>query len=166
MSSTDKQIQKLEDEIKALKASFQQSAVMMNIYTTDIQFDTAMNVTNWSNSGSYNPLQWGTLVAMYTLQNGTRFDTETLEVTFTCADGYNTYATLEVDDITPGKETSFFRFYYHRVPYNGGARWIVSVAPNADLVGGTGYYTWAKSTLRFAVQSPAKGTLGVKMIWQ
>lgn len=165
MMRADSQIKQLEQEIKALKASFEQSASMLTVYTEEISFQTSMNVTNFTNSGSYNPLEWQTLVSMNRLPDGTRFSTETIEVTFRCDAGINTFATLEIDKLN-GDESGLRAISMRRVPYNGGARWIVTAAPNATLIGTTGYYNWEPTLLNFAVQSAVKGTLEAKMIWQ
>ena len=162
---TDSQIKQLEQEIKALKTSFEQSASMLTVYTEEISFQTSMNVTNFTNSGSYNPLEWQTLVAMNRTSDGTRFSIETVQVTFRCEAGINTFASLEIDKLN-GEEAGLRTISQRRIPYSGGARWLVTVAPNATLIGTTGYYSWNPTQLKFAVQSAVKGTLEAKMIWQ
>lgn len=161
---TDNEVKKLEQEIKALKTSFEQSASMLDVYTEEINFETSINVTNFSNSGSYDPLNWSTLMAMRQLPNGTRFSTETIKVTFRCDAGINTFASLEINNITGGAKTAFTTV--RRIPYSGGARWLVTVTPNVTPSGTTGYYNWEPTQFKFAVQSAAKGTLEAKMIWQ
>ena len=164
--SVDKQLQKLEEEIKALKTSFEQSAASLNVYTTETTFDTSMNVTNFSNGGAYDPMQWLPLMATYQMSNSTRFDTETFVVTFTCDKGINTFASIEFKNITAEQKGRTSYLTHRRVPFAGGAKWIVTTQPNATLNSGTGFYTWEPTKIKIAVQSAAEGTLGVKMIWQ
>lgn len=163
MTRVDKQLQKLEQEIEAIRAAFAQNASSMTIYTTAITFTTSRNTTNWSNSGSYNPLQWASLISMYKTSGGDRFDTETIEVTFSCDAGINTFANLEIGfvTITSGLAVVSSR----RIPHSGGARWLVTVRANATT-DGSGFDVWQPSTLRFAVQSAVQGNLTARMIWQ
>ena len=159
----DSQLQKLEQEIASIRAAFSQNASSMDIFTSTLEFTTSRNTTNWSISGSYNPLQWEPLVSMYRTSSGDRFNTETIEVTFQCNAGINTFANLEIDFVStsPGWAVISSR----RVPHSGGARWIVTARPNSTT-DGAGYDVWLPTTLRFAVQSAAQGTLTARMIWQ
>lgn len=159
----DSQLQKIEQEIESIRAAFSQNASNMTIYTSTLDFTTSRNTTNWSNSGSYSPLEWEPLISMYRTSGGDRFDTETIEVTFTCTAGINTFANLEIDftSIASGLAVVSSR----RVPYSGGARWIVTVRPNSTT-DGSGYDVWVPSTLRLAVQSAVQGNLTARMIWQ
>ena len=102
--SVDSQLQKLEQEIASIRAAFSQNASSMDIFTSTLEFTTSRNTTNWSISGTYNPLQWEPLVSMYKTSSGDRFDTETIEVTFQCDAGINNFANLEIDfvSISPG----------------------------------------------------------------
>jgi len=163
MTRVDKQVQKIEQEIEAIRSAFTQNASSMTIHTASLTFTTSRNTTNWSNSGSYSPLQWAPLISMYRTSGGDRFDTETIEVTFSCNAGINTFANLEISfvTITSGLAVVSSR----RVPYSGGARWIITVRPNAT-VDSSDYDVWQPSTLRFAVQSAVQGTLTARMIWQ
>ena len=153
MTRVDKQVQKIEQEIEAIRSAL----------TVSLTFTTSRNTTNWSNGGSYNPLQCAPLISMYRTSGGDRFDTETIEVTFSCNEGINTFANLEISfvTITSGLAVVSSR----RVPYSGGARWIITVRPNATT-DSSGYDVWQPSTLRFAVQSAVQGTLTARMIWQ
>lgn len=159
----DSQLQKLEQEIASIRAAFSQNASSMDIFTSTVEFTTSRNTTNWSNSGSYNPLQWEPLVSMRRTAGGDRFGSETIEVTFSCNAGINTFANLEINfvDVKEGLAVLSCR----RVPYSGGARWIVIVQPKSTM-DGYGNYTWQPSTLKFAVQSAVQGTLTARMIWQ
>lgn len=161
--STESQLAKIEREIEAIRTAFSQNASSMTVYTSVLDFTTSRNTTNWSNTGEYNPLQWEPLVSMNRTASGDRFDTETIEVTFTCDAGINTFANLEIDftSIASGIAVVGVR----RVPYAGGARWLVTVTPKSTR-DGAGYYTWQPSRLRFAVQSAVEGNLTARMIWQ
>ena len=159
----EKQVKEIEQDIEALRASFQQNASTMNVYTTSLQFTTSRNTTNWSNSGSYNPLQWEPLTSMLTTSGGDKFSTETIQVTFSCNEGINTFATLEIDFVNVS--SGFAVVSSRRIPYSGGSRWLVTLRPRSTSDGG-GNYTWQASVLKFAVSSAAQGTLTAKMIWQ
>lgn len=159
----DSQLQKIEQEIESIRTAFSQNASSMAIYTSTLDFTTSRNTTNWSNSGSYSPLEWEPLISMFQSSNGDRFAAETIEVTFTCNAGINTFANLEIDfvEVSPGWAVVSSR----RVPYSGGARWLVITRPNFS--GSTpGEYTWLPTRLRFAVQSAMQGNLTARMIWQ
>lgn len=159
----DSQLQKIEQEIESIRTAFSQNASSMTIYTSTLDFTTSRNTTNWSNSSAYSPLEWEPLISMYRTSGGDRFDTETIEVTFACTAGINTFANLEIDftSIASGLAVVSSR----RVPYSGGARWIVTVRPNSTT-DGSGYDVWVPSRLRLAVQSAVQGNLTARMIWQ
>ena len=161
----EKQVAELEQEIKALKASFEQSATSMNIYRYETNFSTSMNVTNFSNSSPYSVLDWEPLVSMHRTTNGTRFSTESIIVTFNCDAGINTFAFLEIHDVSGWSDQSLSTFTNHRIPYAGGARWYVSMSPNATQLP-SGYYSWSPNQLKIVVKSAAPGQLGVKMSWE
>lgn len=159
----DQQVQKIEEEIKEIKSSFEHNANSMQVYTSKLVFTTSKNVTNWSNSGAYSPLEWEPLISMFGESNGDKFDHETIELTFDCAYGINTFANLEMRFVSVS--SGFVVATTRRVPYSGGARWLIIVQPKATS-DSLGYYTWYPSTIEFAVQSAAQGTLRAKMLWQ
>lgn len=159
----DQQLQKVEQEIESIRSAFAYNASNIDVYTSTLTFTTSKNTTSWNNSGSYNPLQWAPLTSMYTSSGGDRFDVETVIVTFTCDAGINTFANLEINYVTVS--AGFAVSSCRRVPYSGGARWLVTIQPRATS-DGRGNYTWQASTLKFAVQSAAPGNLTAKMIWQ
>lgn len=160
--SVEKQIDKLEQELKALKTSFEQSATMMKIYSTEITFSTSMNSIAFSNP-SYDPLQWITLVYLPKINASTSCGVEPILVTFNCNKGINTFATLEIEVMTgrSGLRTITTR----RIPYSGGSQWLVTANPNVTLQP-SGWYTWDPTIIKFVVKSAAEGNLGAKMIWQ
>ena len=159
----DQQLQKIEQEIESIRSAFTYNASNMDVYTSTLTFTTSKNTINWSNSGSYNPLQWPPLTSMYKTAGGDYFDVESIIVTFACDAGINTFANLEINfvEVKAGLEVISCR----RIPYSGGARWLVTVQPKSTM-DSLGYYTWQASTLKFAVQSAAPGNLTAKMIWQ
>ena len=161
MTRVDNQLQKLEQEIESIRTAFSQNASTMTVYTSTIDFTTSENITNWSNSGSYNPLQWEPLASMEKTASGDRFGAETIEVTFSCNAGINIFANLEIKfvDVKEGLAVLNCR----RIPYSGGARWIVTVQPKSTM-DGYGNYTWLPSKLKFAVQSAAQGNLTARML--
>lgn len=158
----DQQLQKIEQEIEAIRSAFNYNATNMDVYTSTLDFTTSKNITNWSNSNPYDPREWATLVSMFLGADGNRFDVETIIVTFNCSAGINTFANLEIDyiDTSPGWTVVTSR----RIPYSGGARWSVTTQPNFS--GNVGEYVWKPTKLKFAVQSAAPGNITAKMIWQ
>lgn len=141
--STEKELKKLEDEITAQKAVFEKMAAQLPVYTKSVNFKTKANPMHMDQGGSsYN------------------FDgNERVVVTFATDRGSNTVATLEM---TVTGFTSDLKV--KRVPYTGGARWIVYNTPTYGQVGGT----WQRidTIYDFTVQSAVSGTLGAKMIWE
>lgn len=163
--TVEQQIQALEQEVKALRTAFEQNASSMNLQTYKLEFTTSRNTTNWSNSGAYNPLEWDPLTSMPVDANGNKIGTETIEVTFNCSAGINTFANLEIDPIDVSND-NWAIISSRRVPYSGGAQWLVAIKPNVAMIGNTGKYQWSPSKLLFAVQSAAPGTLTARMIWE
>jgi len=162
----EKQIEEMEQEIKALKACFQQSASSMEIYTTRTTFTTQANRFTAYNP-SYDYQDWSRIVQYYDktgpdYQNGFYAD-EPVIVTFRSENGQNVLANLEIganEDIT-----SFV--IITRLPFNGGARWKLLCQPILDPVGNPAqYYNWSPWVLDIAVQAGVKGTLEVKMAWE
>ena len=135
------ELKRLENEIEAQKAAYEKMAVQMPIFTKSINFTTSANPMN----------------IRYPDNTNYSFDgNERVVVTFTTSRGSNTLATLELtsDAIKADLKVK-------RVPYSGGARWVVYDIPNYDGGGNRidTHYT-------FTVQSAVDGTLGAKMIWQ
>ena len=160
--SVEQQIEQLDDEIKALKASFEQNANSMEVFTTETTFDTRANIVNASNSGSYSPLDWSKIWSIPKDQYGNGYGTETIVVTFNCTNGINTFASLEFTVLAPA---GFNIASTKRIPYNGGARWLIMIDPNLTAIGETGRYSWSPTKLHIAVQSATRGTMEVKMLW-
>ena len=135
------ELKKLEDEIEAQKAAYEKMAIQMPIFTKSINFTTSVNSMNIRYPDGTN----------YSFEGNER-----VMVTFTTSRGSNTLATLEFtsDGIRADLKTK-------RVPYSGGARWIVYDIPNYDAGGNRidTHYT-------FTVQSAVDGILGAKMVWQ
>lgn len=163
--NTEKQIEKLEQEVKAIKTSFEQSASDMTMYTYENTFSTSMNAIYITPPSDYDPLKW-TPLWLPTLDSDkvTKVGDERVEVTFTSEGNMNTFALLEIEVIQSGE--GLRPIATERKAYSGGAKWVLVVSPNVKMVGTQGYYEWNPTILRFSVKSSVKGQLGVKMIWQ
>lgn len=164
---TEKEVEKLEGEIKAIKASFQQSASMMEVYTASCNFSTSPNVITWNGNGHWTPLHYTWLDTLYgqTVDgsgNTTGYGRERIIVTFTCTGGINTFASLELEPIDMNDGTVWIK----RIPYSGGARWVVYLNPNGVYNGQGVWQSWKANKLKFYVQSAMAGTVGAKMAWQ
>ena len=162
----EKQIEKMEQEIKALKASFQQSASSMEIYTTRTTFTTQANKFTAYNP-SYNYQDWSRIVSYYidhdSSDPSSYYADEPVIVTFRSENGQNVLANLEIG--ANGDATSFIKII--RLPFSGGARWKLLCAPLLEDVGNpVQYVNWSPWTLNIAVQAGVKGTLEVKMAWE
>lgn len=164
---TEKQVEKLEQEIKALKTSFEQSASSMEIYTTRTTFTTQANKITITPPPSYDYNNWSRLIDYYIKHDNTDpssfYADEPVVVTFRSETGQNVIANLEIG--ANGDTTSFIKIT--RLPFNGGARWELLCSPLLDPVGNPiQYYNWSPWVLNIAVQAGVKGTLEVKMAWQ
>lgn len=162
--SVEKQMSQIEEEIKAIKDSFEQSASSMKIYTNETTYQTKANTMRISNSGTYNPLQWSRIISIPQDVYGNWFGPEIVVVTFDCPAGNNTFASLELskEPLAALDSTSV-----RRVPYAGGAKWLIEVQPNVDSdPDHSSYYLWNPTTLNIAIQSASEGVIGVKMIWE
>ena len=144
-NSTEKNITKLEAEVDAQKVAFEKQASQLPVYTKSIQFTTQ------ENSITMTPIDFPD-------QPFTTEGNERVVVTFTTDSGANTLATLEVSSDNNFQAADFS---VTRVPYSGGARWIVSAIPRYDqsLNRIDTHYT-------FMVHSVMDGTLEAKMIWE
>ena len=136
----EKEIKKLQEEIEAQKAVFEKTALQLPVVTKTISFTTKANPMNIDYGG-------GTTYS---------FDgNERVVVTFATSRGSNTAAVLEMtsDGIMADLKVK-------RVPYAGGARWVVYSMPNYSEGNRIDtHYT-------FTVQSALDGTLEAKMIWE
>lgn len=167
--NTESQIQKLEREIEEMKVSFAQSASTMKTSTTTMSFQTLANLCTRDGSAVHGPDEqsWTRVTSeMYYHEQGSDvyYCTECVEVTFNSNNGTNVLATLEINVLNveyPSVRTT-------RIPYNGGAKWILHIDPNvtSHSSGGNRYWTWEPTNLQIAVQSNTAGILGAKMIWQ
>ncbi len=135
------ELKKLEEEIAAQKAVYEKMATQMPVFTKSINFTTSGNRIKIVYPG------------------GTEYETdgnERVVVTFATSRGSNTLAVLEMT--TDGLHSDL---KVRRVPYTGGARWVVYSMPNYD-----GNANRIDTHYTFTVQSAVDGTLGAKMIWQ
>lgn len=163
--STEKQVEKIEQELKAIKASFEYSATSMKIYKYENIFTTSMNALHITPPPSYDPMDWLLLWHPILYEDKTTsIGAERIEVTFICEGNRNTIASLEIELLQHGE--GLRPVIVERKIYSGGARWIVRATENTKMVGTTGYYSWSPNIIRFVVKSSVPGQLGVKMIWQ
>lgn len=135
--TTQKILSKLRREYWALKMAFEANATTVRLTTKTLTFTTSKNACHYASSGT----------------NFDYEDNERVVLTLDTPSGANTIAKLEITgDYT---ELPIVR----RIPYSGGARWIISNAPR--MVGGA----WATTQYEFTVQTLINGTLSAKMIW-
>ena len=161
----ESEIEEIEEEMKSLKASFQQAASSMTVYTSTMDFTTSANSITWNGNGNWEPLKYPWLDSLDGLTSAgsgayTGYGRERIEVTFDCSAGINTFASLEIDLVDAINTAVWFK----RVPYSGGARWIILIRANGNYSQGI-WQSWKPNKLRFAVQSAVPGTIGAKMIW-
>lgn len=164
---TEKQLKSLEQEIKALKTSFEQSASSMEIYTTRTTFTTQVNKFSFTSPPSFDYENWWRIMGYIDQHDSTDrssyFADEPVIITFRSENGQNVLANLEIG--ANGDSTSFIKIM--RVPFNGGARWKLLCEPHLEPVGNpVEYYNWSPWVLNIAVQAGVRGTLEVKMAWQ
>ncbi len=136
----ENELTKLENEIIAQKATYEKMATQMPVFTKSVDFTTLGNSITMDQGGG----------STFTFDGNER-----VEVTFNTSRGSNTLAVLEMtsDAIKADLKVK-------RVPYNGGAKWIVYDIPNYNNGNRVDtHYT-------FTVQSAVDGLLGAKMIWQ
>ena len=134
------QIAKLERELEAQKTAYEKIATQLPVFTRSINYSTKAN-----------PIT-------ITYPNNTTFSfdgNERVVVTFSTSRGSNTIADLEIT-----KDGQMIDLKVRRIPYSGGARWIVYTLPNYN--GGNRVST----NYNFTVQSAVDGILGARMIWE
>lgn len=159
----EKDLQKLEEEINALKSFFQQSATTLSLVSYNSTITTTSREYVVSNASYFNPLQWQPLFRYLkeggTIYEGPYFADEVIRVTFRSDSGSNTLAHLEIDDLSSGGGNVR---QIKRVSFSGGARWVINCEPNVSLVGGVGLeYRWSPTILKITVRSIMPGTLEV-----
>lgn len=136
MDNVEKQLNALETEAHALKIAYEQAATSMPVFTTALDFTPAKNE----------------LVTRYGSTSRTENGIERVVLTLDTEMGANTLATLELEtnaDAAPN---------IRRVPYNGGARWVITNQPRVQS-GSWQSGNWLPTTYRFQVQSLVKGIL-------
>lgn len=158
----EKNLNTLEQEIKALKASYEQLAAEMPMYKSEITFTTSINRIEYT-SPAIDPTKWESIIALPRLSQNVACGVEPIIVTFECSGGINTFATLEIGDVDV--TSGVLAMTTRRIAYSGGARWLVTVSPNVTLES-SGWYSWRPTILKFVVRSAVAGNLGAKMIWQ
>lgn len=141
-NTIQKQLSKIEDEIKALKAVFDKNATKLPVFTKELDFTTSENVCTMSQSGGYS----------YSFSGGERVIVE-----FRTVNGLNTLADLEYT-WSQGDNVNLPKCF--RIPFNGGVAWEVSGVANTSGDG------WQATTYNFKVNSAVDGVLTARMIWQ
>lgn len=139
MSNVEKQIKELNTEADALKVAYEAAAMNIPVVTKTLSFTTSKNEISITFGG----------------QTTTYPDYERTVLTFATAYGQNTVAQLELTT------NATLSPKIQRVPYSGGARWIINAQPRLD-----GNNNWLATTYNFTVQTAIDGTLSAKMIWQ
>ena len=135
---TSIKMRELRRELQAQKLAYQRASSTLALYTKQLSYSTKKNLCHWHDSGS-------------------DFDYEENErviVTLATTTGANTIAKIEID----GDYSTLP--VVRRVPYIGGARWVVSTSPK---YGGGG---WQATNYSFTVQTLVNGTLSAKMYWE
>lgn len=160
----EENIQKLENEVKALKSSFEQSASMMEINSVQKTFTTSPNTYTYTNSSSYTPSDWQPLWD-YLAEGGVPFEgpfygDEQVSVTFRTDNGSNSLADLEIEVLSPSTPLPI---HIMRVNYSGGARWILDCWPNLTLIP-PGYFRRSPTVLKITVNSIMPGILEVTQL--
>lgn len=130
----------LRREYWALKTAFSAPAINIPVITKTLNFTTSKNLCHYVAPGYYD---------YYTEE------IERVEVTLTTTSGANTFAKLELS----GNATEAYP-KIRRVPYSGGARWIVTNVPRRSDG------NWQATSYTFTVQTMVDGTLTAKMIWE
>lgn len=137
MITTQILLKQLRREYWALKMAFAATATSIKLTTKTLQFSTSKNACRQSGGGIAFDYE----------------DNERVLLTLDTPSGANTLAKLEIS----GNYTELP--IVRRVPYAGGAAWVVSNAPR--YASGS----WAATTYNFTVQTLVNGTLSAKMIW-
>lgn len=137
IESTQQILSRLRREHKALKMAFEATATKVTLITKTLSFSTSKNACRQTSGGIGFDYE----------------DNERVVLTLDTPSGANTIAKLEID----GNYTELP--IVRRMPYSGGARWVISNAPRYS--GGA----WASTTYNFTVQTLINGTLSAKMIW-
>lgn len=136
------ELKKLEEEIRAQKTAFEKMGLQMPVFTKSVNFSTLANPMRIDYGGG----------DVYEFDGNER-----VVVTYATSRGSNTLATLEmtIDGLTANLKVK-------RVPYAGGARWIIY---NSPTYGGADYKRIPTNYV-FTVQSAVDGSLSARMIWQ
>ena len=136
MKNVSQIITELKQEIRALKIASAQSATRFTLQTKTLTFSTAKNAVTESGPD-------------YSV---TYEEQERVVVTLATAQGENTLAKLEISgdfSVAP---------IVRRVPFSGGARWVVTGPPKLSGAG------WSPTTYNFVVQTLINGTLSAEMV--
>lgn len=142
MVAVEQYLEKLESEGKALDVSFERDASIIPFTTKSGSHTTAENKYTYTFTSA---------------KGGSSFSVDGYErtlVTFDTIDGSNTLATLEIDILNSSNSGTWPMV--RRIPYSGGARWLVTITPNLDA-----NYNRIPTNINFSVNSMAPGTLTI-----
>lgn len=155
----EKELEQLEDEIKALKTSFEQSATTLANFAYSSSFITTERKFTVSSTSAIDMAKWQSLFVY--LEEGGSFPSgpwicdEVVEVIFRTLDGSNVLADLEINTVDPLLHTI-------RTNYSGGARWLVDCRPNVKRV--SDMYQWSPTSLEITVRSMKPGTMEIRQL--
>lgn len=140
MANIEKQIADLESEGKNLDVAYVRTAANIPIYTKNASYSTAANIITMTYPGG----------------GSSSFpDNERTLITFSTNTGANTIAELEVNVLNPNPTAGVWPIV-RRIPFSGGAQWIVVVNPNIDA-----NFNRQPTNLGFMVVSMIPGTMTI-----
>ena len=143
MATTSAKLQQIKRELQAQKVAFSRASSQLPLYTKNLVYNTKKNACRATDL--YPPYSY------YDYEGNER-----VVVTLNTPSGANTLATLEINgnyDTYP---------VVRRVPYSGGARWVVATSPRYNWDD----HTWRTTTYNFTVQTLVDGVLTAAMFWE
>lgn len=138
MSTVEQELTYLEREAQALKASFEQQASQIPVFTNEAEIATTPNLCHY-----VYPVPEAGQQADYEV-----YEYERIMVTYDTTSGIDTIATIEVDsdrDVPPK---------IRRINHAGGARWIIS--NSANLENGS---DWKATNYKIVIHAIADGVI-------
>ena len=139
MVNTEQQIANLENEGKNLDVAHARTATNIPIYTKNVSYSTAANMITVTYPGGSDSFP----------------DDERIIITFNTDTGANTIAELEVNVLNQNPTAGTWPTV-RRVPFSGGAQWLVRVNPNFDA-----NFNRQPTNLDFLVVSMIPGTITI-----
>lgn len=139
MADIEQQIANLETEGKNLDVAYARTATNIPIYPKKASYSTAANMITMTYPGGSSQVP----------------SNERTLVTFNTDTGANTIAELEVNVLNPSQTAGTWPII-RRIPFSGGAQWIVMVNPNFDA-----NFNRQPTNLDFLVVSMMPGTITI-----